>query len=643
MTLNNKIIMKTNNILKSALAAAAMLAAQNTVAQTMNITYSGDTAIVNIINPTRYIILPIEEERAEAQVILDNGRADDTWMDVRLARQKTDYCVPFALGTGKTATLKIVNLEKDAVALKQLRLSNDFDTSNTDFYRPLYHHTPKYGWMNDPNGMVYKDGVYHLYFQYNPYGSKWGNMHWGHSVSPDMVHWVPLQPAIARDTLGHIFSGSSVVDKDNTAGYGKGTIVSFYTSHKEVVKDGQKTQRQVQCMAYSVDGGMTFTKYEGNPVVTPFDGLKDFRDPKVFWYEPAKAWYMIVSADKNMRFYKSENLRDWTYLSQWGEGYGAQPNQFECPDFFPMTVNGRQKWVMIVNINPGCMFGGSATQYFVGDFDGKEFKCESAPKTAKFLDYGKDHYATVTWSNTGDRVLGIAWISNWQYANLTPIKQYRGQNSLPREFKLFEANGETYMSANVAPEVASLRQQEKPLGNFKLTGSGQQITNLFDGNDGAFEIVADVTPAGNGICGLDLYNSKGEKTKIYIDLKAGKIVMDRTGSGLTKFGELAEPHAIEREYDIHEHRELTNPVRKAQAINYVNDFAMGTWAPLSLCEGKTYHLDIYVDKCTVEMFVDGGRIAMTNLVFPAEPYNNIALTGKGTVNNLKAYKLALSK
>lgn len=635
--------MKTTTFLRTLLTAALVSAAGGAMAQSMNITRSGDTTIVNITNPPRYLILPIEEEKNEVQVKLDNGRADDTWMDVRLAVDKTDYSVPFKLGTGRTATVRIVGLPATAVALKQLRLSNDFSTVNTDYYRPLYHHTPEYGWMNDPNGMFYKDGVYHLYYQYNPYGSKWGNMHWGHSVSPDMVHWVHLDPAIPRDTLGHIFSGSSVVDYNGDAGYGKGTVISFYTSHKEVPQpDGTKRQRQFQCMAYSVDGGRTFTTYPGNPVLVPFDGLKDFRDPKVFWYEPAKAWYMIVSADKNMRFYKSTNLKNWTYISEFGKGWGAQPNQFECPDFFPLTIDGKQKWVMIVNINPGCLFGGSATEYFVGDFDGTRFKPDTKPSVAKFLDYGKDHYATVTFSNTGSRVLAIAWVSNWQYANLTPIRQYRGQNSLPRELKLFRAGGDLYVSANVADEARSLRQQTRTLGDYTVTAD-TRIANLFPNNDGAFEIEADVTPDKNGLAGLDLVNGKGERVKIYIDVKAGRIVMDRTESGITKFGERAVPHQIELDYDSHEHRELSTPVRKAHAINYKNDFALGTWAPLSLCASKTYHLNIFVDKCSIEMFVDGGRIAMTNLVFPTEPYNDLVLTGKGTVKNLKVYKLALGR
>lgn len=274
---------------------AATLAAANLSAQHMNIATSGDTAIITITNPTKYLILPVEEEMPEAQVVLDQGKKTDTWMDVRLAVNDVDYEVPFALGKGNKAVVRIANLAKNALALKKMRLSDTWNVTNTDYYRPVYHHTPLYGWMNDANGLTYKDGEYHLYFQYNPYGSKWGNMHWGHSVSRDLVHWQHLDPAIARDTMGHIFSGSTVVDVNNTAGFGKNTIIAYYTSASD-------NNGQIECMAYSKDNGRTFTKYKGNPVLRPFDGLKDFRDPKIFWYEPSKSWYMIVSADKNMRF-----------------------------------------------------------------------------------------------------------------------------------------------------------------------------------------------------------------------------------------------------------------------------------------------------------------------------------------------------
>ena len=621
--------MKRNYFL-AAVAAFACCAAVPVKAQTLHVTYHGDTTVVVVENPTKYLILPIEEERQEAQVKLDCGRADDTWMDVRLAIDKVDYEVPFELSGGQRAVVKMLHIDKNALALKKMRLSDTWEVKNTDYYRPIYHHTPAYGWMNDANGLVYKDGEYHLYFQYNPYGSKWGNMHWGHSVSRDLVHWEYLKPAIARDTLGHIFSGSTVVDKYNSAGYGKDAIIAFYTSASD--QNGQ-----IQCMAYSTDNGRTYTKYEGNPILRPFDGLKDFRDPKVFRYEPAKAWYMIVSADKEMRFYKSQDLKQWEYVSAFGRGYGAQPNQFECPDFFPMTIKGKQKWVMIVNINPGCLYGGSCTEYFVGDFDGTHFTCDNQPQVAKFLDFGKDHYATVTFSNLGNRIVAIPWMNNWQYANLTPTQQFRSCNALPRELRLYEKDGDYYLSANAVEELQVLRKQSIALPSAKLHGMGEpQIV----GGQGAFEVVADLTAATAKTVGIELSNDKGERTLIYFDLNKQRVVMDRTESGLTGFGKRSAPHDIENNYEftVRKHEAMT--MRQANAVNYLNDFALGTWAPLSLCEGQTRHVDIYVDKSSVELFVDGGRIAMTNLVFPTKPYDRIrfyALDGEAKMENSQAF------
>lgn len=632
--------METNKMLKAACLMLMASATTSAFAQKMNIEHKGDTTIIKVENPTKYLLLPIQEEKDEAQVLLDTGSKDDTWMDVRLAQNGSDYYVPFALGKGKTATVKILGLKKDALALNLLKLSDTFDTTNTDYYRPSYHFTPLYGWMNDPNGMVYKDGEYHLYFQYNPYGSKWGNMHWGHAVSKDLIHWEHLDPAIARDPVGHIFSGSSVIDKKNTAGFGKDAIIAIYTNNSV-------NHDEVQCIAYSNDNGRTFTKYEGNPVLTPFDGLKDFRDPKVFWYEKGKCWYMIVSADKEMRLYKSKNLKKWNYVSAFGKGIGQQPCQYECPDFFQLPVNGdkkKMKWVMTMNINPGCWFGGSATEYFVGDFDGKKFTCPDANEV-KWLDWGKDHYATVTFSNTGDRVLGITWMSNWQYANLTPFKQNRGANGLPRELKLYEKNGKYYISEDVAPEVYALRKDTKNVADASVAGE-KMLAGVAANMEGAFEIEADVTPDANGIAGIEISNNKRERTLIYFDMKQGKVVMDRTESGLTDFGKQAVPHDIELAWDKQLAAEGKQPARITNSINYKNDFALATWAPLSLCEDgkKTYHVDIFVDKSSVELFVDGGRIAMTNLVFPVAPYENVKLYtqgGKAEFKNLKVHKLGL--
>ena len=607
--------------------AVAMAAVSFTACQPQK---SGLTTltIVHITNPSKYLILPIQESCNEGKVKLDTGSPADMAMDVRMAVDSVEYYVPFALPQGaKEAVVTIGRVAANAVCWDNISLADTFDTANTDYYRPEYHHTPLYGWMNDANGLVYKDGEYHLYFQYNPYGSKWGNMHWGH-LSKDLVHWEHLNPAIARDTLGHIFSGSTVIDKNNSAGYGKDAMIAFYTSASD-------EHGQIQCMAYSNDNGRTYTKYEKNPILTPFDGLKDFRDPKVFWYEPAQKWYMIVSADKNMRFYSSTDLKQWEYLSQFGEGYGVQPNQFECPDFIQLPVDGNKdnmKWVMIVNINPGCPFGGSATEYFIGDFDGKEFKCDTDKSVTKWLDFGKDHYATVCFSNTGDRIIAVPWMSNWQYANVTPIRQYRGANALPRELSLYTKNGEIYMAANVVKETETLRKSTRNVESLSVEGE-TVIDSITDGLNSGVELEMDIVPGKAQTVGFDIMNAKGEKTKIYLDLKAGRAVMDRTESGLIAFGEKAEPHFKEN-----------HDRRKTESINYINDFALGTWAPLSLCEGKSYHLNVFVDKCSVELFVDGGRIAMTNLVFPTEVYNSLRFYtegGKAEVKNLSIHKLAL--
>lgn len=592
--------------------------------------HQGDTlTLVHITHPARYLLLPVEERSAESQVCLLTGDAADTDMDIRLAREKTDYFVPFELPAGAAeATVRIRKPPQNAVCWQEMALSDTFDTANRDRFRPLYHHTPLYGWMNDANGLVYKDEEYHLYFQYNPYGSVWGNMHWGHSVSRDLVRWEHRPAALARDTMGHIFSGSSVVDAGNTAGYGAGTIVSFYTSASD--KNGQ-----IQCMARSTDNGRTFTKYEKNPVLTPFDGLKDFRDPKVFWYAPEEKWVMIVSADKEMRFYQSVNLKDWAYMSAFGEGYGVQPSQFECPDMVELPVNGdatNKKWALIVNINPGCLFGGSATQYFTGTFDGTKFTCDTKPETVKWLDWGKDHYATVCFSNTPGRVIAMPWMSNWQYANIVPTQQFRSANALPRELTMYSEGNDVYLAVNPVKELETLRKETKAMPAFTVEdGKTVTLDSLFAGNDGAFEIGIDLSATRAGIAGFRLMNGKGEYITVYLDKKAGKLVMDRVHSGIVDFGKNSTPH----EKEAHDNR-------IANSINYVDDFALATWAPLSGAADHT--LRIFVDKCSVEIFLDGGKAAMTNLVFPNEPYNTLQFYSQGGSYRVKAlnlYKLTL--
>lgn len=616
------------------LSLSLLLSACHSNNKPMEISQINDSLTsIQIEKSTKFILLPIQESADEVPVRLLGDRPENTWLDIRLATDSIDYYVPMPLPEGKVSTLEIAKLSDKAITWDSIKLSNTFDPGATDYYRPKYHYSPLYGWMNDPNGLIYDQGTYHLYYQYNPYGSKWGNMYWGHASSKDLIHWNHETPALARDTLGHIFSGSAILDKDGLAGFGKGAILAFYTAHQ---KTGSK-QWQAQCLAYSTDGGKTYTKYKGNPILTPHDGVADFRDPKVFYYAPSKAWYMIVSADKEMRFYKSYNLKSWDYVSAFGEGYGARPNQFECPDFFELPLEGsaERKWVMIVNINPGSPFGGSATEYFVGSFDGKTFVPDTEPEVARWLDFGKDHYAFVTFHNLRGRTLGMPWVSNWQYANVTPYKQSRGINGLPRELFLFESEGRTYVGSRPARETALLRKQTMPISDVKKFSDSLVLKRDLNKLDDCFELDLTLQPQGKTTkkLGFIFSNELGDKLPIYIDLEKERIVMDRTESGLVSFGKDATPH--ERE---------GSDWRTGEGINYKNDFALATWAPLSLCKGKTFRLRLFIDRSTAELFVDGGRIAMTNLIFPRKPYSILTVFSEGGASSLSAttlYRLSL--
>ena len=554
----------------------------------------------------RYLILPIREANREITLTIDKGGETLYVADIRLAREgeTPDYCFPLDLGhfgaTRSDVHFKGIDAQQ---AWALITTSDIMPEIPAEKYRPVYHHTPPYGWMKDANGLFFKDGVYHLYYQYNPYACVWGNMHWGHSVSTDLVHWEHRPIAIWRDGYGHIFSGSTVVDSANTAGFGPGAVVAFYSSHNP-----EREFVQTQCLAYSLDNGETFTKYEGNPVLTPFDGIKDFRDPKVFWYEPEQKWIMIVSADKEMRFYASKNLKEWDFLSGWGEGYGVQPRQFECPDFFPLTTaEGEKKWVMIVNVNPGCFFGGSATQYFVGDFDGRTFTCDSPKETVKWLDWGKDHYATVCFSNTGERVIAVPWMSNWQYGTIVPSQYFRSANAIPRELGLYKDGGEFYVSAYPVPELSGLEKASRTVSGLSAEAGKPQKVQLFETTDGAYELEFELAVPATGKAGWRLSNAAGEGVDMYFDAALQRFVMDRTGSGLIDFAERGTTHQIEN-----------HDRRKTNAMHYVNDFALATWAPMNV-PGR-HRVKVLYDLTSLEVFIDGGRVAMTNLVFPAEPY-----------------------
>ena len=562
--------------------------------------------LVQINTNQRYLLLPVEEVMPDVRVSMIVNNKEVNVADVRLAVNRVDYFVPLDLSAyaGKNILLKFklgsndpIRGKLSAVCCKEMKLSDTFDTGNREKFRPTYHFSPLYGWMNDPNGMVYKDGEYHLFYQYNPYGSKWGNMSWGHAISQDLVNWKHLPVAIAPDALGTIFSGSAVVDFDNTAGFGAGAIIAIYT---------QNSDRQVQSIAYSTDNGRTFTKYENNPVLT--SEARDFRDPKVFWYESTKRWIMVLAVGQEMQIFSSPNLKDWTFESRFGEGQGAHGGVWECPDLFELPVEGTndKKWVLLCNLNPGGPFGGSATQYFVGSFNGKEFVNESPSKT-KWMDWGKDHYATVTWSDAPDnRRIAIAWMSNWQYANDVPTSQYRSPNSVPRDLSLFTVDGETYLQSAPSPELLALRDASKKR-SFKVNGT-RTIKEMIPGNDGAYEIELTIENQHADVIGFRLYNDKGEEVDMQYDMKEKKFSMDRRKSGDVGFNE---------------------------------NFPMLTWTAIE--SGKDeLKLRLFVDKSSVEAFGDGGRFVMTNQVFPSEPYTHIDFYSKGgayKVDSFVIYKL----
>lgn len=539
---------------------------------------SSNHAMKRVKTADKYILLPVEEEEgyAHIRVIKDNQVVKE--FNCKLAINKTDYNVPLDVSEyGGEVLLDIqfsgdkrsIGLINNFVCWKDIKATNVFDSKNREKFRSIYHHTPVYGWMNDPNGMFYKDGVWHLYYQYNPYGSQWENMTWAHSTSTDLIHWKNHGEVIQPDALGTIFSGSSVVDKENTAGFGKDAVVAFYTSAGAA---------QTQSIAYSTDNGETFKKYVNNPILT--SDVPDFRDPNVFWNEEVKQWILILAAGQQMNIYSSKNLKDWKFESSFGEGYGNHGGVWECPDLLKMG----DKWVLICNINPGGTFGGSATQYFVGSFDGHKFTCESKPEVTKWMDYGKDHYATVSFSNAPDgRIVVLPWMSNWQYANQVPTQQFRSANGLPRDLGLYSYNGEDYVSVKPSPEVFAAFEK-KPSGRLQ-PAAYIEVTNI------------------KSNASIVLSNDKGERVTMVYDGKNSTFSMDRTESGVT---------------DFH------------------SDFKAKTVAPTN---GVIKSMQIFIDRCSIEAFDTEGKVAMTNLVFPSKPYDKIIVKGcKVKIYELKNQK-----
>jgi fructan beta-fructosidase len=457
-------------------------------------------------------------------------------------------------------------------------------------YRPQFHFTPETNWMNDPNGLVYFDGEYHLFYQHNPHGHEWGHMSWGHAVSDDLVHWQHLPIAIHEEYGIMAFSGSAVVDEKNTSGFGVGgqpPLVAIYTGHG--------LGRQTQDLAYSNDRGRTWTKYAGNPVIDIDEA--EFRDPKVFWHEPTSQWVMIValSAKKRLQFYSSSDLKAWTLLSEFGPAGVLNKPNWECPDMFELPIEnepGATRWVVEANLGGGSIAGGSGGEYFIGEFDGEKFVAES--KESQWFDFGRDYYADLTWSNVpreDGRRISIGWMSNTETSS-TPTYPWRSAMSIPRQLSLRRVDGKLRLCQRPVRELDSLRDslvdiKPRSLDNetLPIELAGQQL-----------EITLEVRPGTATEFGARVLKGEREQTTVGYDAKNESLFVDRTKSGNVTF----------------------HPA-----------FAGRHAGPLKADENGLVRMTIYVDASSVEVFGNHGESVITDLVFPSSKSNRLELYADG--------------
>lgn len=482
-------------------------------------------------------------------------------------------------------------------------------------HRPRFHFTPPAKWMNDPNGMVYYEGEYHLFYQYHPDSTVWGPMHWGHAVSRDLVQWEQLPIALYPDSLGLIFSGSAVVDWKNTSGFGvngKPPLVAMFTYHDMAREKAGAATWQTQGIAYSNDRGRTWTKYTGNPVI-PNPGLRDFRDTKVLWHEASQRWVMVLAAGDHIMIYSSYNLRDWQLASEFGVNLGAHGGVWECPDLFPLKIDGsgETKWVLLVSMNPGGPNGGSATQYFVGDFDGTTFTLDRSfapsigaagkePTRGVWVDHGRDNYAGVTWSDVpaeDGRRLFIGWMSNWDYATVVPTIAWRSAMTVPRVLSLHRTAAGPRLFSTPVNELRTLRTGTATMSRRRLSG----VTELrlpAGASAAAAEVDLEfvVPPGASSDLALELTNAAGERYRVGYDAAARQFYSDRT----------ATPKGFSPTFATAVHR-----------------------AP-RIATDSIVRMHFYVDRASVELFADGGATAMTDIVFPSQDFTSMRLVAGGT-------------
>ena len=462
------------------------------------------------------------------------------------------------------------------------------DSFKDEPHRPKVHFSPKEKWMNDPNGMVYYNGDYHLFYQYYPGSTVWGPMHWGHAVSKNMIQWEHLPIALYPDSLGYIFSGSIVVDFDNTSGFGKNgkpPLIAIFTHHDPKGEREGRSDFQNQSIAYSNDDGKAWIKYENNPVIKN-PGIKDFRDPKVMWYEKDKKWIMTLATKDHITFYSSPNLKQWERESEFGENIGAHGGVWECPDLFPLKYKRKTVWVLIVNLNPGGPNKGSATQYFLGDFDGKRFTAFTTD--TKWVDYGPDEYAGVTWSNTNRRKIFLGWMSNWDYATVVPTEKWRSAMTIPRDLKIIKANNTLLIASRPIKELNEISSKPviiKKLQNLDTIDLLKQIQDL------SIPCTIDLTIKNANDLLIVLSNRSGEETVIGYDKIQNRFFIDRTRSGI---------------------------------INFNQGFGAKHFAPRFSISTKM-KISLVIDESSVELFADDGLTVMTEIFFPTIPYDHISI------------------
>jgi fructan beta-fructosidase len=472
----------------------------------------------------------------------------------------------------------------------------------TEPHRPQIHFSPKEHWMNDPNGMVYYKGVYHLFFQYYPEGNVWGPMHWGHATSKDLIHWAEQAIALYPDSLGYIFSGSAVMDVNNTSGFGRNgkvPIVAIFTSHDPKGQKERKNDFQNQSIAYSLDEGNTWVKYEGNPVLKN-PGIRDFRDPKVSWYEPGKKWIMTLATKDRVTFFSSKDFKNWTKESEFGEKFGGHGGVWECPDLTQLEYEGKKQWVLFVSVNPGGPNGGSATQYFVGQFDGKTFTPYQTD--TRWVDYGPDDYAGVTWSNTGSRKIFLGWMSNWQYATKVPTERWRSAMTVPRNLGLVKPGDKYLVKSNPVEELKVLSGKQVTVKNISATN--YDLTKTFGKLTGPVQLKINSDNIKD--FSITLSNSLNQQLVIGFDQNKNQFFIDRTNSG---------------------------------KVDFEKGFAKTHFAP-RFASTKSFNLTLIIDNASVELFADNGLTVMTEIFFPDETYTNINVQSK---NDFKISALTFNK